>query len=913
MMDRCVPARRAYQRDAHEFGAAGRIGWPWGREGPKIRTVPPGFPRDRPTVRNRHPMKSAASLLLLAALCLRPTPVPAAPAPAPTLIILDASSSMTEVIKGETKIAIAKRVVRELVESMPDNARLGLVVYGHRQQNDCNDIELLIPPAKLDRAAFIAAVNAIRPRGRTPLAASLEFAARALESNRQAGNVILVTDGAETCNGDPCATAARLKAAGVAFVVHVVAFDLSAKEAQKISCIAAETGGRFLEASDAASLKDALNVAVAEVVRAAPAAPPPSAPPPRPAPPPPPPPPPPEPETPVTLKTEPAVHVLTQFAVAWTGPNKPDDYLTVVPKEAPAAAAGNLAFTRDGSPATLTAPAKPVEAEVRYVSGSTHAVLGRVDVTISPAAATLSAPDQAVAGSIVEVEWTGPGAENDYVTIVPQSLEDNQHAAYRLTREGSPLKITAPGELGACEVRYVSGIDHRVLARRGLTTIESPVTLTAPDQAVAGSIVAVSWKGPNLENDYLTIVPKSFEDNQHAAYKYTREGPTLKITVPGELGECEIRYIRGMDSHVLARRDFKTVDSPITLSAPDQAVAGSPVVVKWTGPNTENDYITIVPKSFEDNQHAAYRYTREGPTLKITAPGELGECEIRYIRGMDNHVLARRDFKTIDSPITLTAPTQAPAGSPVDIIWTGPDNQGDYITIVARDAEDNQHGDYKYLKEGPKIRVTAPPDAGACEIRYIRGMDNRVLARRNLTTVEIPVTLTAPAEVTAGGFVAIAWTGPNNQGDYITVVPADFEDNQHGEYKYTSQGANLRVTAPIGAGAGEIRYIRGADNKVIARRPVTIKAAAITLQPPASAAAGSRVHIEWTGPNNSGDIITLVPADAEDGVRGAYTSTGAGSPLTLTAPKKPGSYEVRYISGHGNKVLARAPMELTAP
>jgi Ca-activated chloride channel family protein len=758
-------------------------------------------------------MKFASCLLLTAAAFILSTVAPAAPAAAvgaPTLIVLDASISMRELINDETKIDIAKRAVRELVESLPDNARLGLVVYGHRKPNDCDDIELLIPPAKLDRGAFVAAVNAITPRGLTPLSAALEFAAVSLDYLQQPATVILVSDGLETCHGNPCATAARLKAAGVNLVVHAVAFDLSARDAKSFACIATATGGRFLQANDAASLKDALHVAVVEAAVAAPAKAPPV---------------PPEVIIPVTIKAAPAVHVSTQFPVTWTGPGKADDYLTIVPKGAPDDAVGRQAYTRDGSPATLTAPEKPGEAEVRYVAGASHAVLARVDIQVSPAAATLSAPEQAVAGSVVEVEWTGPGNENDYVTIVPKSFEDNQHADYKYTRQGSPLKITVPGELGACEVRYVSGVDQSVLGRRDLTAIDSPVTLSAPEQAVAASVVAVTWKGPN----------------------------------------------------------------------------------------NENDYITIVPKSFEDNQHAAYRYTKEGPTLKITAPGELGECEIRYVRGLDQHVLARRDFKTIDSPVTLFAPTEAPAGSNVDIIWTGPNNQGDYITIVPKTAEDNEHAGYKYTKEGPKLRVTSPPDAGACEIRYVRGLDNRVLARRDLTTVEIPVTLTGPAEVTAGSFVDLTWTGPNNEGDYITVVPADFEDGQHGNYKYTREGARLRVTAPIEAGAGEIRYVRGAGNRVVARRPLTIKAAAITLRPPASATAGSRVHIEWTGPNNAGDFITIVPADAEDGVHSGYQYTSQGSPLTINAPKTPGSCEVRYISGKGNKVLARVALNVTAP
>ena len=148
--------------------------------------------------------------VFLTALALAPShgsPVdPAANPPGSTalaLIVLDASGSMTERIKGETKIEIAKRAVCELVQSLPDDTRLGLVVYGHRKPNDCDDIELLIPPAKLDRAAFIAAVKAIRPKGLTPLSGALEFAARSMDFQKQPATVILVSDGSRDVRPGP--------------------------------------------------------------------------------------------------------------------------------------------------------------------------------------------------------------------------------------------------------------------------------------------------------------------------------------------------------------------------------------------------------------------------------------------------------------------------------------------------------------------------------------------------------------------------------------------------------------------------------------------------------------------------------------------------------------------------------------
>ena len=78
-----------------------------------------------------------AVLTLLLPLARATEPAPAAGA---TIIVLDASGSMVERINGETKIDIAKRAVRELVASLPDDTRLGLVVYSHRKPDDCDDI-----------------------------------------------------------------------------------------------------------------------------------------------------------------------------------------------------------------------------------------------------------------------------------------------------------------------------------------------------------------------------------------------------------------------------------------------------------------------------------------------------------------------------------------------------------------------------------------------------------------------------------------------------------------------------------------------------------------------------------------------------------------------------------------------------
>ena len=141
---------------------------------------------------------------------------------------------------------------------------------------------------------------------------------------------------------------------------------------------------------------------------------------------------------------------------------------------------------------------------------------------------------------------------------------------------------------------------------------------------------------------------------------------------------------------------------------------------------------------------------------------------------------------------------------------------------MAKSARDGQYGASTYTAKGSPLTVTAPIDAGAVEVRYMAGQGNKVLARRPILIVAADITLAAPAEATAGSAVAITWTGPNNPGDYLTIVAKSAPDNQHGNYVYTNRGSPVSVTAPKETGEAEVRYISGQGAKVLARRPLKL-------------------------------------------------------------------------------------------
>ncbi|MDD3444933.1 MAG: VWA domain-containing protein [Zavarzinia sp.] len=191
------------------------------------------------------------------------------------ILVLDASGSMWGQVDGKAKWTIAKDAVDALVAGWDTNIDLGLTLYGHRAKGACDDIEDVIPVGPVDPAKFRAAVDKVSPKGKTPMTAAVKRAAEALKYTEDAATVILVSDGEETCDLDPCAIATELEQKGVAFTAHVIGFDIRDPAAiEQLKCIAENTGGTFVEAHDAASLNDALaTVAAATATPAPPPAP----------------------------------------------------------------------------------------------------------------------------------------------------------------------------------------------------------------------------------------------------------------------------------------------------------------------------------------------------------------------------------------------------------------------------------------------------------------------------------------------------------------------------------------------------------------------------------------------------------------------------------------------------------------
>lgn len=183
------------------------------------------------------------------------------------MFILDASGSMAEAVGGQTKMAAAQSVLAQVVPAVAPEAKIGLAAYGHRRPQDCADIEILVPPGSADRAAVLARIAAMQPNGMTPISEAVAQVADLLKNRAAETTIVLVSDGQETCGGDPCAVVRALKAAGVKFVMHVVGFAVTDADRAQLECIAQAGGGTYFGAADGAALLAALQQVNAEIAQ----------------------------------------------------------------------------------------------------------------------------------------------------------------------------------------------------------------------------------------------------------------------------------------------------------------------------------------------------------------------------------------------------------------------------------------------------------------------------------------------------------------------------------------------------------------------------------------------------------------------------------------------------------------------
>ncbi|PAE23829.1 VWA domain-containing protein [Bacillus sp. 7894-2] len=181
------------------------------------------------------------------------------------IILLDASSSMLQQADGKVKMDIAKSAVKSFAQTIGQSSDVSLVVYGHKgseadadKEISCSGVEEVYPMSKYSKKEFHEAVDSFESKGWTPLAGAIQKAAEMSSGYDGSTTIYIVSDGAETCNGDPVQASKNLVKNNSSNTVNIIGFDVDGKAEDQLKAVAEAGNGEYFKADNPDDLKDTI-------------------------------------------------------------------------------------------------------------------------------------------------------------------------------------------------------------------------------------------------------------------------------------------------------------------------------------------------------------------------------------------------------------------------------------------------------------------------------------------------------------------------------------------------------------------------------------------------------------------------------------------------------------------------------
>jgi Ca-activated chloride channel family protein len=180
-------------------------------------------------------------------------------------IILDSSGSMANTINGKTMMELAKESINNFLSSLPKEANISLRVYGHKGSGadsdkalSCSSIEQVYGFGPYKQTEFNQSLNKFKPSGWTPIAKALEESKQSLakfDAKTNTNLIYLVSDGVETCDGDPVKVAKSFASSNVAPIINVIGFNVDSEAQKQLKQVAESANGIYTTVTSGDQLK----------------------------------------------------------------------------------------------------------------------------------------------------------------------------------------------------------------------------------------------------------------------------------------------------------------------------------------------------------------------------------------------------------------------------------------------------------------------------------------------------------------------------------------------------------------------------------------------------------------------------------------------------------------------------------
>ena len=802
------------------------------------------------------------------------------------MLVLDVSGSMWGQIAGVTKIEIAREALGELVDGWEDGRDVGLIAYGHREKGNCNDIEEVVPVGPLQPEKMKKVVQGLVPKGRTPLSAAVKLAAESLKFSEDKATVILISDGKETCNLDPCDVGSELESLGVDFTAHVIGFDVKKIEDQQgLRCLAENTGGRFISADNAAELNQALEQTVTVVE--------------------------PEPAPEGSLDAPEEVVKGTGFSVL---PHSTElglgGYVYLYRVGANRAAA--YAYVRgegpDYEPADIRMPAVAGEYELRWLLKDSQLVATRPIRAVEPDIVFI-APERAIAGTEIEMEIDAPLGLGGYVYLYAEGRDKSLGYAY--VREGKlknydNVRLRLPAQPGNYELKWLSN-DNQVYASAVIVAELAELAINVPTEAAAGTEFPIDIAAPDGLTGYLYLYAAGRDKS--LAYAYVREAAgggyqQAKLRLPAAPGEYEVKWISNKKEE-LATALINAVAVEAVLEAPQHAQAGTEIGVTPQGPMGLSGYIYLYAAGRD--KHIAYAYVREDnhgdyQRAALKLPAMPGDYNIKWV-SPNKEVIAESPLLIEEVQVSLDFPANAAMGTEISIGVNAPDGMSGQIKLFAEGRK--KHLAYGYVREANSggyqpVKMRLPANPGDFVLRWFSGR-GEVITEAPITIEQADVSLVAPESATIASEIEIRFEAPPGlKGQVQLFKPGK---KKHLAYAYVREGKiedydPSRLVVAGQPGDYVLRW-RSSRGEVLAEAPISLEPVNITIDAPPAVPVSELFEIRMDAPEGIRGRMELVSGATGKAVTSRNVVEGNVenyAPVRLKSPPKPGDYSLRWTA-----------------
>lgn len=664
--------------------------------------------------------------ILVCATLLLVSPVRAETKTDKVMLVLDASGSMWGQIDNKSKIEIARSTFSTLVKDWPKEKEVGLVVYGHRQKGDCQDIETVVPVGPLNAQSLISTVNKITPKGKTPLSQSVKQAAQALKFTENKATVILISDGKETCDIDPCALGTELEKLGVDFTTHVIGFDVaSLKDQAQLKCLAENTGGQFISAANAHELQDALTHTVQAPVE------------------------PPQKVVPVANLSKPKGSLTSDPKVI------KGTLLTIQPQGEPDLR-GYVYLYKQGQEKSLTYAyvQKNAQGEYKPIKMRMPAHLGPYTlkwitkqnqlvaentVQVIDAEISLKVSQSATKGTQLPVELVAPDGLDGYIYLFPKGKD--KEVAYDYVRPNqkqggyNKSNLRLPTHVGSYTVKWITH-KSEILAEADLEITDAKITLDVPSEAPMGTEIKVGLNAPEGLKGYIYLYAKGKE--KYISYDYARaakEGgyKKSKLRLPARPGEYVVKWVVAKNE-VLAEAPLNVTQAQLSLKMSDKAKMGTEVRVTPQGPAGLTGYVYLYYEN--KDKYLTYGYVREKDfggykEAKLRLPARPGNYVVKWVSDK-KEVLAEKNVTVESTPVALKAANTAKPGEKLKVTLEATPGLDGYIYLYGKGKD--KHITYGYVREHELdpyqvVHLNLPEQPGDYVIKWITSR-KEVLAQK---------------------------------------------------------------------------------------------------------------------------------------------------------------------------------------